>query len=164
MRKLGGTLVTLLLVAAPALTGCGDDEKEGSAATRPAAATTTPAPGNPVPAELAGSWATRLKGTELADLAPAAVREKHLVFTMKFLETGGVDNGPSVFVETDDLDMEAESSVTVSGDRITLDDPACQFAYAVKAEQLNLTSIGNDCPHDGLSSVLTAGPWERATG
>lgn len=163
MRKLGGTLVTLLLVAAPVVAGCGDEEKEGTAASRTGTATAAPVPKSKLPADLAGTWTATLKGTELVDV-PDDLKKKSLVFRVKFLETGGIDNGPAMFLQSDDLDLEEQASSIskVSGDRITLD-VDCQFTYAVKAEQLTWTSIGDDCPHDGLSTVLTAGPWQRTS-
>jgi hypothetical protein len=164
MRKLGGTLATLLLVAAPALAGCGDEEKEGTAATRAGAVTPAPAPKSKIPAELSGMWTATLKRTQRKDPPLHALKKKDLVFKLKFLGTGGVDNGPAMFVENDDPALESAQSVTVSDDRIMLDTPDCQFAYAVKDEQLTWTAIGDDCPHDGLSAVLTAGPWQRTTG
>lgn len=164
MRKLGGTLATLLLVAAPALAGCGDEDKEATTATRAGAVTPAPAPQDQLPAELSGMWTATLKRTQAKDPPLHALKKQDLVFKLKFLGTGGVDNGPVLSVKTDDLELESVQPVAVSGSRITVDVPECQFAYAVKAEQLTWTAIGDDCPNDGLSAVLTAGPWQRTSG
>lgn len=154
----------LLLVAASALAGCGDDEKDGAAATPTTPVTPAPAPRNDVPTELAGTWRAMVKRTVVDDSPPKALRNKRLLFKLKFLGTGGVDNGPVLSVENDDPILRAAQSITaISGERITLTD-ACRFAYSVKAGQLTWTSIGDRCPHDGLIAVLTAGPWQRATG
>lgn len=164
MGKLGGTLVMVSLVAASALAGCGDDEKDGAAATPTTTVTPAPAPKNEVPAELAGTWTAMVKRTVVDDSPPRALRNKRLLFKLKFLGTGGVDNGPVLSVENDDPVLRTAQSITaISGDRITLT-AECRFTYAVKAEQLTWTSIGDRCPHDGLIAVLTAGPWQRATG
>ncbi len=166
-RRIGGLLTAvaaLFAVAAPALAGCGDDEKEGTAATQAGSVTPAPAPKNEVPAELAGTWTAMVKRTVVDDSPTKALRNKKLLFKLKFLGTGGIDNGPVLSVENADPVLRAAQSITaISGDRITLT-AECQFAYAVKADQLTWTSIGNDCPHDGLSAVLTAGPWQRTTG
>jgi hypothetical protein len=157
MRKLRGTLLTLL-VATSVLAGCGDEEKER-------AVTATPAPKAKVPAELAGTWTATVKGTELGDLPPAALRKKELLFRIKFLETGGVDNGPVMFLQNDDLGLDFANHMTeVSADRIAFGD--CRLEYAVEAERLTLTSTVDDCPgeDDEFRTVLTTGPWRRTTG
>ena len=164
MRKLGGTLATLLLVAAPALAGCGDEEREGTAATRAGAVTSARAPRSKVPVDLSGTWTATLKRTQRKDPPLHELKKKDLVFKLKFLGTGGVDNGPAMLVQNDDPALVSVQPVTVSGDRITVDVPECEFAYAVEAEQLTWTALGDNCPNDGLSAVLTAGPWQLTTG
>ena len=166
MRKLRGTLVTLLLVAAPGLGGCGDEKKqEGIAATRDGTATATPAPDSRIPTGLSGTWTASVNGTELADPPPGDLRKKDLVFKIRFLETGGVDKGPVMFLRNDDLGLNHANDMTeVSGDRIAFGD--CRLEYAVEAEQLTWTTTKDACPGEegGFRTVLTNGPWQRATG
>ena len=164
MSKVAATAIALLLFTTPTLAACGDEDSDGTAAARPSAMTPAPSPESEMPADLVGTWRTTLKLSELVD-PPDDLTMKTSVGKLKFLGTGGIDNGPSMYFAREELG-EGAQPVSISGEQITLETPTpCQiYSYAIDDERLTLTSIESGCPSTGVSSVLTAPPWRRTSG
>lgn len=155
------TAAAILLAAA--LTACGGE--------KPAATSTaTPSGAGSIPEDLRGVWEATIVDDQLA-VPPDGLPAGPSVWTLKFLGTGGEDNGPSVFLSNDRAG-ELAGPISVSGRQITLEsEPTCRkyrFEHAGNAayparHKLYLEPLGDlgRCPSTPMGSVLAAGGWTR---
>jgi hypothetical protein len=138
MRNHAAIAITLLLAAA--FTACGGEKRAA-------------APAGAIPEELTGIWETRAMDD---------------VWTLKFLGTGGDDNGPSVFLSSDRAG-ELVGPISVSARQITLEfEPTCkkyrfEVTKRVGRHKLYLLPDGDlgGCPSTDVGSVLAARGWTR---
>ena len=110
-----------------------------------------------IPEALEGTWQTTIDSSRVVD-APDDLTERYSVWKLKFLGTGGEDNGPSMFLSNEQVG-EIAHSVALSGGAITLQsDTDCKrFDYVeIDMENLLIRSTGHDrgCPSTLISSVL----------
>lgn len=162
IRNRAAVVITLLLAAA--FTACGGD--------RQATTSTPPARAGSIPEDLKGIWEARIPKDELA-VPPDEIPERSSVWTLKFLDTGGDHNGPSVFL-SNDRGGDFVGPVSMSGRRIILGTetdcrvlrfeitgPVADATYPTR-QQLHLQAEdGSRCPSTVIGSVLTARGWVR---
>jgi hypothetical protein len=137
VRSHAATAITILLAAA--FTACGGEKRAATPAAPPSA----------IPEELTGIWETRILDED---------------WTLKFLGTGGEDNGPSVFL-SNDRRGELAGPISVSGHRLTLKfEPTCRrYRFEVGRGKLFLLPDADrgGCLSSTISSVLAARRWTR---
>lgn len=149
MRRINGLVAGAVTLALAACGGAGPQDK-GS----PRDSTGTPASASQsrIPERLAGTWQATIESS---------------VWRLKFLATGGEDNGPSMFLSNEQAG-EIAQSISLSGDEITLrSDTDCKrFVYAeIDMEKVQFRSTERDrgCPSTLISSVLQR-PWRLVEG
>ncbi len=159
MRRINGLVAAAVTLAFAA---CGDADSQDKGTAR--GSTGPPASGTPasgsqsgIPELLAGTWQATIDSARLVD-APADLTEERSVWRLKFLGTGGENNGPSLFLSNEQAG-EIAHSISLSGDGITLQsDTGCKrFLYVeIDMENLQFRSTEQDrgCPSTFISSVL----------
>jgi hypothetical protein len=159
MRRLIGLVAAAVTLAFAACGGGAGPQDTGSARDN----TGSPASRsqNGIPDLLAGTWQATIEPSRLVD-APDDLTEERSVWRLKFLGTGGEDNGPSLFLSNEQIG-EIAHSISLSGDEITLQsDTGCKrFAYVeidMETVQIRSTEQDRGCPSTLISSVLQR-PW-----
>ena len=159
------TLATAVALVAAAVTlalaACGDAGSQDKGSARGSAGTPASGSQSPIPEVLAGTWQTTIGSSRLVD-APADLTQEHSVWRLKFLGTGGEDNGPSLFLSNEQVG-EIVHSISLSGDEIILQsDTDCKrFVYVeigMEKLQIRSTEQAQGCPSTLVSSVLQR-PW-----
>jgi hypothetical protein len=158
MRRISGLVAAAVTLA---LAACGDAGSQDKGSARGSAGTPASGSQSPIPEVLAGTWQTTIGSSRVVD-APADLTQEHSVWRLKFLGTGGEDNGPSMFLSNEQVG-EIVHSISLSGDEITLQsDTDCKrFVYVeIGREKLQICSTEQDqgCPSTLISSVLQR-PW-----
>jgi hypothetical protein len=165
-------LIATLVVAA-VLIGCGDgdDGDDRAAKSTTASATATAAPATALPAELTGTWKTRLPVSELPD-PPNELNDASAEWTLTIAADGGVDDGPTFTLANDAVGPMFSPVPTASGGRITLEDASdeCRgrpmkstYAFVVEGEELTFQPPDlRDCEDVLTDAILSARPWRRA--
>ena len=138
--------ITGSLAVAFSLTACSE------APPTPTAASPTPGAPSRVPEFSTGTWQATIDSA---------------VWKLKFLGTGGEDNGPSLFLSNDKAG-EIVHSVSLSGRNITLlSDTDCRRFVFVELDQEKLqirsTEQNRDCRSTRLTSILQH-PWRLLEG
>ena len=144
-----------------AIAACGGADSLDKSSARGSTGTPASAPQSRIPEALEGTWQTTIDSSRVLD-APDRLTEPRSVWRLKFLGTGGVDNGPSMFLSNEQVG-EIAHSVALSGDGITLQsDTNCKrFRYVeIDMEKVQIRSTEQDegCPSTLISSVLQR-PW-----
>ena len=158
MRRINGLLVAAVTLA---LAACGDDHSQDKSSARTGTGTPASASQSRIPELLQGTWQTTIDSSRLVD-APDDLTQERSVWKLKFLGTGGEDNGPSMFLSNEQVG-EIAQSISLSGYKITLQsDTDCKrFLYVeIDAENLQFRSTeqDRDCPSTFIGSVLQ-GQW-----
>jgi hypothetical protein len=168
MRRTAGLVAAALTLA---LAGCGGADSQDKGSARERTGTLAPGSQSGIPELLTGTWQTTIESSRLVD-APDNLTDDRSVWRLKFLGTGGEDNGPSMFVSNEQVG-EIVHSVSLSDDGFTLQsDTDCRrFDYVeIDAENLQFRSTDKDpgCPSTLISSLLQrqwrlveAGPSRR---
>jgi hypothetical protein len=155
MRRIIGLAAAALTLALAACGGADSQDKRGSTGT-PASTSQSG-----IPEALQGTWQTTITSSRVVD-APDDLTEEQSTWRLKFLGTGGEDNGPSMFLSNEQVG-EIVYSVSLSDDGITLQsDTDCRRFYYVELDMENLmirsTEPDRGCPSTLISSVLQR-PW-----
>jgi hypothetical protein len=119
-----------------------------------------------IPEALEGTWQTTIDSSRVVD-APHDLTEPSTVWRLKFLGTGGKDNGPAIFLSNEQVGDVAHP-ISLSGDEITLQSgtDCTRFDYVeIDLENLLIRSTEQDrgCPSTFISSVLQR-PWRLVEG
>jgi hypothetical protein len=160
-------LIAVALTAAAVIAGCGDDEAApGAAAPADTAPATTPGATAAVaelPAEFTGTWEATSRPSDIKDTddPPAKLVAGKIKWQLEFHSTGGVNNGPSVTLDSDEFGTMSES-LLIEGDQLVVGyGPPCDvFDWTVEGDKLTLKPTGSGCPKSSLSSVYSAN-WTR---
>jgi hypothetical protein len=156
------TLIAVAVIAAAAIAGCGDDEEAPRAAS-PAATPSATAAAAEVPAELAGTWeaTTRPSDIQDTDKPPADLVAGKIEWQLEFHPTGGVSNGPSVILSSDEFGTRPQS-LRIDGDQLVVDyGPPCDvFDWKIQGTTLTLNPTGSNCPRSSESSIYSV-DWTR---
>jgi hypothetical protein len=158
MRRINGLLaaaVTLTLAA------CGDDNSQDKSSARTGTGTPASAPQSRIPELLQGTWQATIDSSRLVD-TPEDLTQQRSVWKLKFLGTGGEDNGPSMFLSNEQVG-DVAYSIALSDDAITLQSGSdcMRFRYIEidpEKVQFQTTEQDPDCPSTLVSSVLQ-GQW-----
>lgn len=140
------------------LAACGDGRP---ARTVVPAANLPTGSGTAIPDELAGTWQTTIDRSRIVD-PPGELTQERSVWMLKFLGTGGKDNGPSMYVSNDEAG-EFAHPISLSRGQITLrSDTACRrFDYrGISLDRIRIAAKQTDrgCPSTMISSILQR-PW-----
>lgn len=116
---------------------------------------------SPIPEALEGTWQATIETARLVD-APRDLVEPRSVWRLRFLGTGGEDNGPTLFLSNEQVG-EIVHPVALSGEEITVqsDTDCTRFvSVAIGVERIQIRSAERDrgCPSTLVSSVLQR-PW-----
>ena len=156
----------LTLIVALALGACGDDADQPAASTS-APATATPATAS-VPAEIVGTWTTRLPVSEIPD-APNELIGASPEWELKILADGGVDGAPSFTIVNKNEEIGSIGSSTFSADpeQIKIVDDDCaegvQHAYTLEGDELVLQPAAeSECRDPLYDAILSTNAWKRA--
>ena len=155
------SLVTIALVAAPALAACGEEEE----ARRAAARTPAPTPAATqaaLPVGLAGTWRVGLKRGELPDDAHEVKGEIVDDFELEFHATGGIQDGPSMTLVNEALETSV-IPVRLSADEIVIEEfvDCRKLTYAVEGDRLTIQSPAGCVRRHTLPAILATRPWRR---
>ena len=158
MRGINGLVAAAVTLAFAA---CGDADSQDKGSARGSAGTPASGSQSAIPELLTGTWQATIESSRLVD-APVELTEERSVWRLKFLGTGGENNGPSLFLSNEQAG-EIAYSISLSGDEITLQsDTGCKrFLYVgIDAENVQIRSTERDrgCPSTLISSVLQR-PW-----
>ena len=144
--------VTLLLAA------CGEDNPTRTEASETSITRTS---GTGIPDELAGTWQTTIDRSRIMD-APEKLTQKRGTWMLKFLGTGGTDNGPSLFVSNDEVGEFVHPISLARGEIALRSDTACKsFSYrGIGTDRIQIVTKQSDrgCPSTMISSILQR-PW-----
>jgi hypothetical protein len=154
MRRINGLVAASLTLA---IAACGDADSQDKSSARGSTGTPASVSQSRIPELLEGTWQTTIDSTRLVD-APDDLTQGRSVWKLKFLGTGGVDNGPSMFLSNEQVG-EIAHSVSLSGDKITLQsDTDCKRFVSVDIGMENVqfrsTEQDRGCPSTFISSVL----------
>ena len=155
MRRINGLAAAAVTLA---IAACGDADSQDQSSAR--GSTGTPASGSQsrIPELLEGTWQTTIDSSRLVD-APDDLTQERSVWKLKFLGTGGEDNGPSMFLSNEQFG-ESAHSISLSGDEITLQqsDTDCTRFHYVEIDMENLLFLSTEqdrgCRRTFISSVL----------
>ena len=154
--------IAVAVIAAAVIAGCGDDE-EAPRATAPATTPSATAAVTELPAEFTGTWEATSRPSDIKDTddPPAKLVAGKIKWQLEFHSTGGVDNGPSVTLNSDEFGTMPES-LLIEGDQLVVGyGPPCDvFDWTVEGDKLTLKPTGSGCPKSSLSSVYSAN-WTR---
>ena len=158
MRRINGLVAAAVTLA---IAACGDADSQDKSSARASTGTPASALQSGIPELLEGTWQTTIDSSRLVD-APDDLTQERSVWKLKFLGTGGEDNGPSMFLSNEQVG-EIAHSISLSGDEITLQSEGdCKrFRYVeidVENVQIGSTEQDRGCPSTLISSVLQ-GPW-----
>ena len=158
MRRINWLVAAAVTLA---IAACGDADSQDKSSARGSTGTPASALQSRIPELLEGTWQTTIDSSRLVD-APDDLTQERSVWKLKFLGTGGEDNGPSMFLSNEQVG-EIAHSISLSGDEITLQsDTDCKrFRYVeIDMENVQLRSTEQDrgCPSTFISSVLQ-GQW-----
>jgi hypothetical protein len=139
------------LVAALGLAGCGGGDAG-------------------VPAELAGTYVTTLKATDLPANPPPELAAEKWELVIGQLE--GADAGDFLALNGSDGETLEEPKLTVDGDALKLQDEECaqhtgyafydnEYRWELSGSTLTLTTVKNDCPDRVAETILTSRPWTK---
>jgi len=169
MRRIAGLAAAAVTLAFAACGGADSQDKGSARGSTGTPASGMPASGTPasgsqsgIPDLLAGTWQATIDSSRLVD-APADLTQARSVWRLKFLGTGGENNGPSLFLSNEQAG-EIAHSISLWGDEITLQsaNTLCKrFAYVeldMENVQIRSTEQGDGCPSTLISSVLQR-PW-----
>jgi len=148
--------VTITMVLALALGACGGKQQPANSTGVQLARVAG------IPEDLTGVWKASIRQDDL-EAIPPGLPEKSSVWTLKFLGTGGRENGPSVFVANDGAG-EFAAAVAVSGRKMTLGSHGKCWHYRIEVVFSKLYFEPEDrsrCPTEVIGSVLTSGDWTR---
>ena len=161
------TIPFVLLALAPAACGGSDDTASVTATSAKPAAEAKPLA---LPAELVGTWKTKLTRDDI----PASL---HLAnpFSVIIAPDGGIDGAPSFTLADSEEALEGETSTpVVDGDTITLRHEGCfvegsgyrfydnVYRYSVSGDELTFTVVKNACKDRIAESILTARAFQRS--
>ena len=154
MRRLNGLAAAAVTLA---IAACGNADSQDKRSARGSTGTPASASQSRIPERLEGTWQTTIDSAGLVD-APDGLTQERSVWRLKFLGTGGEDNGPSMFLSNEHVG-EIAHSISLSGDEITLPSEGdCErFRYVeIDPETLQFRSTEPDrgCPRPFISSVL----------
>lgn len=161
-KRIGGPVVVAVALA---LAACGNNA--GPRDERPARASAgTPASGvqSEVPELLEGTWQATIDPSRLVG-APAGLEQERSAWKLKFRNTGGENDGPSMLLSNEQFG-DTVHSVSLSGEAITLqsDTECTRFAYVeIDTEKVQINSTEKGCPRTLISSVLQR-PWRLVHG
>ena len=159
----------VLVLGASACGGSGDSEgRVTTEATAPTRAATEAS----VPAELVGTWTTRLAPNDVPAGAPPELTEGGREWRLEIAETGGPDGGPVLSVISAEAGHLEGPALEVRGDRLVLKQEECaaggeiafydnEYAYAVSGETLEITTVSNQCGDRVAETILTSQPWRK---
>jgi hypothetical protein len=163
MRRITGLVAAAVTLAIAACGGADSQDKDSARASTGTPATGTLASGSQsgIPERLAGTWQATIDPSRLVD-APADLTQERSVWRLKFLGTGGENNGPSLFLSNAQAG-EIAYSISLWGDEITVQsDTLCKrFVYVeldMENVQIRSTEQDDGCPSTLISSVLQR-PW-----
>ena len=165
--------LTILVTAAglAAGLGCGSDANmpATSASTTKTAMT---AAGGPPPAELLGSYTTRLTKADTAGSKAPELQDQDQ-WKMKITKDGGVGNAPTLTIVRPPSDVLESSTLSVAGSTLTLTNQECaqpsggytivssSYTWKLDRKTLRLTTAKPGCPDQVAETILTSGPWRR---
>ena len=156
-----------LLVFALAACG-GDDQAAEKTAEKPAEK-----PAEPPPAELLGTYTTRLQRADIPRPVPDLLDGEYR-WTLRITKDGGPDNAPALTIVHPPDDVLESSAMAVTGDTIKLMREECEkpsggydlvsssYRWKVDGGQLRLTPVVNGCPDKIALTILSSGPWTRS--
>jgi hypothetical protein len=158
MRRINGLAAAAVTLA---IAACGDADSQDKSSARGSTGTPASALQSRIPELLEGTWQTAIDSSRLVD-APDDLTQERSVWKLKFLGTGGEDNGPSLFLSNEQVG-EIAHSVSLSGGAITLQShtDCTRFVYVeIDTENVQFRSTEQDrgCPSTFISSVLQ-GQW-----
>lgn len=154
MRRINWLVAAAVTLA---LAACGDADSQDKRSARGSTGTPASAVQSRIPELLEGTWQTTIDSSHLVD-APEDLTRGPSVWKLKFLGTGGEDNGPSMFLSNEQVG-DIVYSISLSGDAITLQsDTDCKrFLYVeidVENVQFRSTEQDRGCPSTFISAVL----------
>lgn len=167
MRRVARARV-LGVVAVAALAGCGSDSGSSSSSSTSSSSGASAA----VPADLLGTYATKLKQGDLPPSPPPELTAGSGAWRLTIAKSGGV-NGGNAFSIADPAHGELEtSSFVVKGDTITLVHEECaaggtenfydnQYRFTKSGNTLKFTTVKNQCPDKIAETILTKEPWKQ---
>jgi hypothetical protein len=155
----------LLAVVAVTLVGCGGDEAATPTAT-PAAKDAGP------PAELLGTYTTRLKSTDVPSPAPPELDGQYR-WTLRITKDGGPDDKPALTIVRTPDDVLESSAMAATGDVLKLTGEECaqksgdtivssSYRWKREGDSLRLTVVQHGCADKVAETILTAEPWKRS--
>lgn len=165
-------LVTILAMAAASAAGLGCGSDSGNPATDASTAhAATTAAGGPPPAELLGSYTTRLTKADTAGRKAPELKD-HL-WIMKITKDGGVDNAPTLTIIRAPSDVLESSTLSVAGTTLTLTGQECahpsgdytlvssSYTWKLEGKTLRLATAKPGCPDKVAETILTSEVWMR---
>jgi hypothetical protein len=164
-------ILTCAAMAALAVAGCGgDDESAGTDSTSSAAS--TPRAVAPPPAELLGTYTTRLKRSDIPKPAPPELDGQYR-WTLRITKDGGPDNKPALTIVKPPDDVLESSAMAATGDSLKLTGEECAqqtgdtivssaYRWQREGDGLRLTAVQHGCADKVAETILTAEPWKRS--
>jgi len=166
------TLCIMFLLASAACGGGESEEGANESATAPAE---TSANEGAAPAELAGTWTTTLKPSDIGASAPPELVDGGPSWIIKIGNTGGPGDGPFLAIDSADeavgnLELPA---LRVDGDRLLLLEEICaaggeqkfydnEYRWEISGRTLTITTVTNHCSDRVAETILTGRPWTKA--
>ncbi len=162
-----------LALLALALTACGGDDDPAADKAATHAATKAPRAAAPPPADLLGTYTTRLKPADFPKPVPDLLDGEYR-WTLRITKDGGPDNAPALTIVNPPDDVLESSAIAVSGDTIELIREECEkpsggyalvsssYRWKVDGSRLKLTPVANGCPDKIALTILSSEPWVRS--
>jgi hypothetical protein len=156
MRRLIGLAALLVVLGA---TGCGGGGSSSAASTTAGGA----------PADLLGTYRMTLKASDIPASKPPEITDASPRWILIIADSGGVDNGPTFTLASENLGTLESSSFSVSGDSVLLHDEECgngkpvesEYRYSLDGSTLTFTTVKNGCPDGVAEALLTSEPWQK---
>ncbi len=157
-----------IVVAMFAAGGCGSDDNSEKSSTAPAKRAE-----RPPPAELLGTYTTKLKPSDLPPNPPPELVDGSPEWKLTISNSGGIDNGPVLGIASAKLGSLEAPSFSVIGDRVLLHREECaaggqprfyenEYRYKLSGKTLTFTKVKNSCPDEVALTILTSEPWTKA--
>jgi hypothetical protein len=124
------------------------------------------------PDALLGTYTKTLKNSDVPAPTPPELRGQHR-WTLKITKGGGIDNAPTLTIIRPPSDVLESSTLSVSGDRLTLSNEECArtsggstivtsaYRWTLKGSTLRFTTTKPGCPDKVAQTILAGAPWTR---
>jgi hypothetical protein len=168
------TTTRLALAALAATTtiaaGCGDD---GNTEIGAASAGSQQSRPPTVPADLLGSYTTRLRRADLPENQAQELTHGSPKWKLTIAKSGGIENGPAFTIANAELGVLESSNFVAQENTVLLPREECgapggepayanKYRYTLTGDTLRFSTIANGCADKVAETILTSRPWRRA--